>query len=365
MTPELLLRAMLRLQHGARPDATRLCTALLQRMAPTQAVIAAVRPHSRLEQRLRRLLPPERLCLLERVPVQAGIDDSDIPPSADLPWPHPSRPGARVRRLDTLFPDPRHVALIVIDDAAGAPALLQGATNLVKTVQPAIVFDFAAVPPAERQSAWEATVGCLPPAYTWFDGLLMPCEGPAEIFTTLGDAVICTLPHAAQSPLATLAAGGWRPALPPAAPIDPIWVGECDADLPSVGLYAPEGDCNHRWRWSGPDPACYFFLPLPGPGRWEIALDIADWGSVAGAEFLLVSADDQKLSFLGQHDEWQRFGHYDAVPLKDTGRLRIDLVTPRPQVRPGDDPRAVGIAVHGIKLTRIDGAETPHIANPA
>jgi len=359
LTPHLALAAALRVQHGGIPDAGAVCSALVAELDPRRDVICLVRPGSRLDHHLRRLVPKDRLFHLAARPnllardtspgeweLVAGSEDLDIPPSASLPWPHPTRPGFRRRRLDTLFPAQHRVGLIVMDDPRHAPDLLRGAAAILARSAPAVVLDLAVLPVAARLAAWAECAELLDAAgYDWHDGLLLRCGRDPLVVETLLDPVVCAIRSPPVPLLSGLALRGWSPPVRPAHPVERPSVTRFDADLPCRGFYPPESDGRAIWRWTGQDAPCAFAVRVPGPGRWRITLDVANWGVVDEADALSVQADGVPLACQGIEGGRIRFGDIDIAPATDHGCIIVALATPRPRPWNPGDPRAVGIAL--------------------
>jgi len=369
VTPALALAAVLRLRHGAIPQAATLCRALLP--PPERDVVAVMRPGSRLEHQLRASVPADRLFCLGVPPdnaiqprvlrppalgewtVVAGDADVDTPPGAKLPWPHQATPGWRLRRLDTLFPAHRRIGLIVTDDPARAPDLLRGAAAILAAAAPPVVIDLSALPVKDRLAAWSACASAVADTgYAWHDGMLMPCDVDATVVMTLRDAAVCAMAGHPQDLVTQLALLGWAAPVGAAPRIESPSVTDFDDDLPCLGFHASESNGHSVWRWSGAGPVCAFALRLPGPGTWSIVLEIADWGVVGDRQDLSLYADGVRLACRSNEAGCIRFGDLVVAPDGDDGRLIIELTTPRPRRRRADDPRPAGIAVRRATLER-------------
>ena len=371
----LLLRAGLRLLHGAVPTAEAACAAWLAALSPETDIVAALLPGTRLERTLQQMVPPERLFRLalppraagcrrladpELIAAVAGAQDLDIPAEPVLPWPQPSAPGWRMRRLDTLFPHPGRIGLIVTDEAAGAAALLRGAATLLRQDVPAVVIDLSALPPNARLAVWaDCDAALAGSAHRWHDGLLLPCTLGPLLPEQLHDAVVCALPASAGATMIErLAQLGWRAPVPPPPPAAARSEVTFDAALAGFGFHPPQADRNGACRWSGAGPLCGFAIALPGPGRWDLRLEVHDWGVVRSPSELQLGLEipgpDGAAAlrwFTGLAEAAGRIRFEGiVVPGDDArGQLVFHLATRRPAGRV-DDGRPRGICLSRATL---------------
>ena len=373
MTPDLILRGSMRALRGGGGTLAELCHAVLDLLPNDPCILAVTDPGSALDRWLTGAISADRL--LRHTAGSAEIlaaQDRDRAAAPLRPWPGaPPAPAARLRRADTLYADSHPIGLIVIEDAADAPAILAGAPRLLSGQSPAIILGFATVPPAARAPLWEDLAALLAPfGHAWHDAMLLPASDPGlrrQSLVLLADQAVCALPpglppaaipRALQGTvarddvdLAELAWSGWHggvPRIDPGAPAVAF-----DRDLHCRGFHPAETDGPTSWRWSGPAARASFALPQPGAGRWRLRLQVLDWG-VAGADGALQAfAQGQKLRQVARDGGGIAFEAITVPAIPAPGPVMIDLITPKPRRASPDDPRRIGINCLSASLTRI------------
>jgi hypothetical protein len=376
MTPDLLLRGSLRAMRGAPIVAADLCRTLLARLPPESCIVALTLPGSRLDRALGDAVATERLLRHRRDSATAEAmaesaefceeilsdRDRDVAEAALPPWPGGrTRPAHRLRRLDTLYADSHRVGLIVIEDAAAAPAILHGAQRLLRTQAPAIVFDLAGAAPAERVESCERFAALLAPfELAWHDTMLVPVPDAArrrEALLVLADQVVAAVPPGilptslpaslagtisrANADLAELAWSGWR------SPVAQSDRGETSAGfdpwLTCRGFHPPESDGHAWWRWSGPGMRATFAMPQPGVGAWRLRLDVLDWGVADAPDALQVFWRGRRLREVYRDGVGASFDGIEVSGPELEGRLLIEMLTPHPRRASENDPRQIGV----------------------
>ncbi len=313
--------------------------ALIEDLDASAAIVGVSVPGSWLDRALAASVHPARLFRYEadgapgllpgprhKGPVLVLSDgDRDIPEPAPRPWPL-ARPRGdrRLRALDTLLGAAHRVGMLVIETPAAIDRVLAGAAQIVARDAPTLVVGWGGMPRDARPTARERLIARIGDDYSWFDG-----EAGASVGIRSTTA--------------------WRPRPPVRhdSAIVPV-----DQDLPCLGLYDPETDGGVAfWRWSGPGREIALAVPLPGPGRWRLWLDIMAWGSAARPRDLTVFADGQRLDPVpvrGRGATYADFHVADALPL-----VRIDIVTPPTRRASEDDPRLIGINLTRVGLLRV------------
>ncbi|HZT52100.1 MAG TPA: glycosyltransferase family 4 protein, partial [Stellaceae bacterium] len=200
-------------ERGAAAAPWEACRALLRFLPERADVIAASRPGSYLERRLRESVAEEQLFLHALPPDGAarwtapaapcadpspllllGDRDRDVAASAAPPWPAAApRQALRIRTLDTLYAVTHRPGLIVIEQAAAAPAILAGSESLARGA-PMFVISLASTAARDRTALAERCLRWLAEhGYDCLDGRFAPLTSAAA-----ADAaeVICGLPPA-------------------------------------------------------------------------------------------------------------------------------------------------------------------------
>jgi hypothetical protein len=339
-----------------------LCATLLRRVSPEADIIAVVRAGSRLAYLLQQVVSEARLfCLFAEtadgiLPEQAlgewwlaaSAQNVDTPASAALPWPHPTHPARRRRRLDTLFPRHRDVGLIVTQDPTGAADLLYGARGIIAATAPPVVIDLSTLPLSQRRGVWLAAAEMLS-EYLWYNSMLQPRRVDA---TVLSDPVIMALKRG-EAQVHPVGASGRSKLNGTTREAVKKVVTVFDASLCCRGFFPVESNAEWVGRWTGNGSVCAFALLLPGPGTWHLSLDIADWGVVTQPEMLGVTVGKAALGIQHVSGRRIRFGDIMVPPIADDGRLVVKLSTPRPRKRHRDDAHAVGVAFVRATLEQV------------
>jgi hypothetical protein len=374
--------------RGGAPSVWETCEVLLNQLDSTRVVIAATQFGSYLDRMARNALPAERLfiyptrsslgsgpfsralspCRREIPNIVLGQYDRDINP-ARRPWPNDDSDAVvRMRTVDELHGQSHKLGLIVIE--ADMLDILTGAIATIQHHQPAILLNLLALPPTERLIEWDRCATLLATCagnYHWYDGFLLSCDTPErrlELVTSLSGGVACAFPEAtaeATAPgalritggLAMLAERDWVPDIR----FDPNRKGKVrivfDSGVRATGLYPPETNgAGLWWSWSGPTSRIRVALPLPGGGRWFVRLHIFDWGVARSDRDLRAFVDEKELILVDSDLHFVRFGPILVSPREASGRLMIEINTPRTRRASDNDSRLIGVCISGCGLER-------------
>lgn len=243
-----------------------------------------------------------------------GAADRDRVSARPLLWPGGTLSAlVRERRIDTLYQD-RPIVLLVLGDAASAAAVLEGARETIASRRLAILFDLRdlAAPDAARLLS-EARAAL--PAYHWprLDAAMPPGQ---------------SLPPIAPAPRRT------------------VVVVALDADCAAIGLHPPEPGAPEGGRWTGADLTTAVLLPRPPPGRWNLRLDIVDWGNAEqGFE---VALDAVRLAPRHLAADYAEYGPFTLAP--GGAVLPVMLFPPRPIPDLDRWPRKIGLRLSRVVL---------------